>query len=286
MARAPRRPSGLTGPGATSWRPTAIFLVIGGLLLALAYALKPEGMGRTEFSTQAALSAAFVFLTVASLNLLWSWLGGDPIATAIADLRGSMDLLKDSERTGVQRILPVSGSWSYEDWMDRLKSATERVDLMGFNLLVWRNGEAFEDELLRLIGHKVRVRVLILDRQHPFLDGYMGLSTRVPPNRDRLCADLDEAKHFFNGIDQRVLDEYGDRFAAYFELRTAHEGKMAVHVCRIDDELLAIPYLFSVKASQGPLLLVRGHQSKLFRTFQNEFDQLWTLSAPGRDHPA
>jgi hypothetical protein len=259
-------------------QPTPIFFILGALVLALAHSIKPGTTPDAEFWSNALSDAAFVFLTVACLNLLWGWLGGDPISSAIGELRGSIDLIKDSQVTGVQRVLGVSGVWSYEEWMGKLRSARHRVDLMGVNLLVWRKGADFELELLRLVRSGVRVRVLIMDPDHSYLAAHGWVENEETSRMERNRAALVEAKAFFEDLRHRVVQD--GRSEGDFEVRTVRRGKMALHLCRIDEEIFAIPYLYSVRASRGPLFVIHGSDSLLFRTLEGEFNQIWDLNRP------
>src|SRR5437762_14121024 len=116
-----------------SAKPVILFLIIGGLLLWISYLLRPQSP-QDAFVSNALSQAAFVVLTVTIVNFLWILLGGDPITNALKllyeTLAQSNDLLRDSHRTGVIAIFAKSDALSSNDWIERLRSAKDQVDLM------------------------------------------------------------------------------------------------------------------------------------------------------------
>jgi len=134
---------------------------------------------------------AFTLGTVAIVSLVWKLLGGDPVDEALTDLEAVSDrtkaavgdlkanigalktaqddvirsgsLLADSRKSGVERVHAYSTHVAtQEGWMQRLISAQEYIELMGYTLLVWTKGVNFEHELAQRVRSGVRVRVLII----------------------------------------------------------------------------------------------------------------------------
>lgn len=143
------------------WRRFVLFLVLGFGLLLWSYYVTPGGK-RGEFASLALISASFVLLAVALLNVAFWIAGGEPTALQLerlstnlkglgSDLLGSFEVLKDSNITGLQRILGTSRDFERkgDSWMGRLMSAREKVDLMGYSLFVWSTGQNFCDEMVR-----------------------------------------------------------------------------------------------------------------------------------------
>jgi hypothetical protein len=86
-------------------------LLLGSVLLVWAYFVTPADKIK-EFPSNALISAAFVLLAVTLLNFVYWLAGGEPIAAQLErlahDLVGSFDVLRDTQETGLERILGTS----------------------------------------------------------------------------------------------------------------------------------------------------------------------------------
>jgi hypothetical protein len=161
-------------------RARIFFFIIGMLLLIPSYFMTAPGK-HGEFLTSTLQNVGLIALTVVIVDFLWGLVGGDPVSDSIvqlqhtlAELRTSVRLLDDSHRTGLQRIFAASGAaGSAQDWMDRLKAASNLVDLMGYSLHVWTKGEHFESTVARLARNGVRIRVLIMAPDNPELAAFV-----------------------------------------------------------------------------------------------------------------
>ena len=58
------------------------------------------------------------------------------------------------------------------------------------------------------------------------------------------------------------------------QFRVVRNGLIVTQICRFDSKMTVIPYLWSVKASESPLLRLEGHDTKMVEIYQNEFDKL------------
>jgi hypothetical protein len=272
-------------------KPSIIFLFIGGLLLFIAYLLRPSSPQADGFISSALSNIAFVLLTVTILDLLWGLLGGEPISKSLSDLRQSLhlfdnnlqqyiNLLGDSRTTGVVRLLTISGDFgSPGDWMQRLKSAQQEIDLMGYNLHVWTKGDNFEEEVLKLVQKGTKVRILIMDENNPSFDSFLNVTQLQTISTAFVKSELQQARKVFEQIDQKI-HAMNVKPSGSFELRTVQKGLIICHMCRTDAEMVVINYLFSEIASRSPLMLIQGREAKMFQMYQKEFDQIWKLNEP------
>jgi len=263
------------------WQRFVLFLVLGLVLLVLAYYATPDDKIK-EFRSNALASAAFVLLAVTLLNFVYWLAGGEPIAAQLerlaGDLVSSFDVLKDTQQTGLQRILGTSRDFERkgDSWMGKLMSAKQNVDLMGYSLLVWSTGRDFHSEVLALLKRGVNIRVLVMDPSNPHFAALANYH-QIPSIKDieSVKGEVIRAIAVFDAIAAAAPKGPG---MGTFELRKIRTGLVVCQVCRIDDWLAAIPYLYSVVASESPLLQIRGAGAELFRWYTREFDSLWSLN--------
>src|SRR6266567_2350888 len=253
---------------------SGIFLIIGALLLALAFFLQTNA-----FLSSAFFNAAFVMLAVVILNLLWALLGGEPVSNAIEQLKESFQILKQSNETGVVG-LSLSGKFSRNEWGERLRNSQQQVDLMGYTLLTWIKTTNFENEVLKLVQKGVRIRILILDEINPHFDSFIN-SHLAGTSIERTRSELKDARKAFENIIQEVQATQTANSPGDFELRTAKEGLITCNICRTDSTMIVVSYMYWQKAVTSPLLLILQSQEEpnLFQAYQEEFDRLWELNA-------
>lgn len=289
-------------------RQTLIFLIIGSLTLSISYFLLPSDK-RPEFLSAAFMNRAFVIIAIGLLNIVWWLAGGEPISRTLNDsdrkiqqslqllddsrntgaatlneLRHGFQLIEDSRMTGLQRVLTVSREFELRggDWMDRLNSAQASTDLMGFSLLIWTKGQNFIEQIINTVRRGVNVRILIMDPDHnDYFHSFVNKYQIVALKDDAaVISEVRAAQHVFEHIAQEI-GKVGNSGHGVFEFRTVKKGLICCQICRTDDELVAIPYLFSVVASESPLIVAHGESAGLYQSYRKEFDKLWMLNGPG-----
>jgi hypothetical protein len=261
-------------------KPMIIFALLGILLLIIAALLTPTSKAQ-EFISTALANVAFVLLTVVIVNFLWETLGGEPIGSAVDELRTSVKLLDDSHSSGIERILPISGTFgTHGDWMNRLKSAKESVDIMGYTLHVWTRGKDFEGEVVNLAQKGVKLRFLIMDKDNPNLGSLIN-NKIASISLDGTKRELGHMNNVFASIQNKLQQVLSPEVAKdIVSVRKVSKGLIVCQLCRIDSEMTVINYLYSDVASNNPLIVVRGKETTLFDVYEKEFNNLWELNKP------
>jgi hypothetical protein len=254
------------------------------LLLVVAYFmnLEPAPTPRWSFITSTIQNVALIVVTIVIVDFLWQIVGGEPVGQAIealgstlTELRGAVDLLEDSHRTGLQRLHGVAGAaGSQREWMERLESATSAVDLMGYTLHVWTGGESFETTVLRMVRAGVRFRVVIMHEDNPSLSALVNQDQITALTLARVREDIKAATRAFLHIQAQCNQLSLDGF----HFRLLRSGLIVTQLCRTDSRLTSIQYLFSSVASRSPLLDVSGSDTELFRIYVQEFEAIWSLA--------
>jgi hypothetical protein len=227
-------------------------------------------------------NTGLTILTVVVITFLWNLLGGDPVNNSITKLDGtlknfqdSVKLLEDSKVSGLERVLAVSGKFgSHDEWMGRLKAAEKVIDLMGYDILVWTKGENFENEISTLVSRGVKIRVLIMDETNPHLEAFMNLTQITSISINVVKENIKLVKNVFSNIKSSL----NHSLQPHLEMKTLKKGLIPMQICRTDNNLTMVQYIFSEIASRSPILVVKGEESSLYKIYQNEFDKLWELS--------
>lgn len=238
-------------------------------------------MSGQSFLSGALSNIGFILLTVVIVNFFWEINGGEPIAAILNEFRSSVRLLNDSHTSGIERLIPISGEFgSHGDWMIRLRSAKKEVNLMGYSLHVWTRGDRFQEEVERLVVNGVRFRVMIMDEENPHLHSIMNDSQITHISLDQLKDEILIVKKVFDSIDSKLISLPSGTVRGSLEFRTIRKGVALCQICRTDNEMTVINYMYSVIASHSPLILIRGSDSHLFSAYLREFDGLWELNPP------
>ncbi len=191
------------------------------------------------------------------------------------------NLLADSRTTGVIRLLAISGDFGvHGDWMRRLESAENQVDLMGYTLYVWTKGEKFEEEFFNLVQRGVKFRILIMDEKNPFFESFINVYQILGISTPYVRAELQQVQKVFADIGKTIQNMKDPNSSGSFEVRTVQKGLIVCQITRTDAEMVVVNYLYSEVGSRSPLMLIQGEESKMFQAYQKEFNRLWELNAP------
>jgi hypothetical protein len=276
-----------------TWRPSVIFGIIGSLVLIIASLVfmlwAPKDASFAEFSSQVLAEVGLTLVAVALLGVLWNLLGGEPTVNALQSLVAALDervkglltrvgLLRDSQDTGVLRLWGTSNATDLK-WLERLRASQERVDLMGMFLHHWAREYAFETEALDLVRRGVKIRVLMMDQENPNLGAFLNERGVSGVDKASVEGEFQTSVRAFSKTAESCVSLQTDTGGS-FAFRQAGLGTIPCYVFRTDDEMVVIPYLYSVGAAQSPTMLIRGHKSALFSTYEREFDCLWNLNEP------
>lgn len=187
--------------------------------------------------------------------------------------------LADEQRLRLQAlsesgILGVFGARSVrirDEYVSRLKAATERIDVIGFGLSAFR--EDFQTEIPRW-KDGAHVRILILDPEFPSgRTSYASQRDREEGNSEGKIAE--ECRKFVDDFGHLV----GKGPKGSLEIRK-YRCLPTVNILRVDDELFWGPYLVNRQSRNTPTFLVK-RGGFLYTHFNDHFDHIWNhLSEP------
>ena len=149
---------------------------------------------------------------------------------------------------------------------------------MGYTLHVWTRTSTFGADVVGLVRNGVTVRFLVMDSTNPHLEALINSQQITALNLSQVKAELEGFQNQVRSIQQEIRKLSDSKGS--FEFRTVKQGLTVNQICRFDDEIRVIPYLWSVVASSSPLLVIEGATTGLFKTYQAEFENLWEINGP------
>ncbi len=297
--------------GEPAYRTKLAFFALLGAVAILASFLLQSGLLKdilVQFSV--------TFVAVALIQILWDFLGGDPLETRLnaaqnetlasiqavekgleesiqgldkqlGAVAGSMTLLADlaDGNIGIARLWPTRRAWQSDPeeglsvWHQRLCSAT-KVSIAGNTLWNnWLNDALLRKRLLANVAHHgdVTVRLVLYDPDSEVL-------------RIRARDEGDIRSH---GIYQMQNEIESSLAVLAQEMAALEEGPRArlevrltdksVHVCQLvwaDERMLVALYLAGKSGGPCPTFELRGPGSAYYATYAEQFEILWNRARP------
>lgn len=267
------------------------------ILLFAILILTAQGIGRDKLSGQLIFEFAVTIGAVAALQILWDFLGGDPVETAIDSLsRNSVtkgefsevtnkikllyqdiSLLGDIEQTGVDRLWPTRKIWQSDEndgleiWKERIIKA-ENVDILSDSF--WSNWFQSQDFRVafenRIREKKGRTRLLIF---RPY----------SPAVRQR-SYDQGSSPSFLSRESNDTLDEIRGMVLrnpsnSSLNVRVNGTAMNNYQIIRADDYILIASYLMRETGSPSPTIQARkGTEKGYYYSYLKHFDHIWQES--------
>jgi hypothetical protein len=212
---------------------------------------------------------AIVVITVGVLQVVWTWLGGDPTTKAIEEVRDVLDVARDAHIVGLTRIYS-SVSELPRAWVDMAEQArpSSTLRLMTPTLDELVRTQEFSNLIEKLLARGIRVKALTLAATNPDL---WSLERRMHTQPGHYQQQVENSLTTL----VRLHNKYKERV----EVRVLERGTMGWGVLQLDDEMLAVPLLRTVTERSCPVLrLQRGNEHGTFEFLDREFDSLWQIA--------
>lgn len=282
---------------APEYRTKVAFFVLLGLLAGLLAGRLEED---PRFWSDALKQFSIVFIAVGLLQLLWDFLGGDPLSLEIRSVDRRMSLLSDllDQRLGVERVWAIRREWErdIEDgldvWQGRVCQA-KHVDIMSNTF--WNNWLK-EEEFVARFCHALerpgtRVRILVYDpassvarlraKDEEAKEPKTSLA-RPTGNHGEERAGTSEMTSEIERTIGRVEGIYQERSMPRrrLELRLSAEYPQLAQIVRADDCMLVALYLSGRTGGHSPTLQLTGPSSRFFDAYQQQFEVMWERATP------
>ncbi len=150
---------------------------------------------------------------------------------------------------------------------DQMIEAGEFVCLAGLSLGSWANSESF-GSLERALERGVKVRMLLVDSEHPMLDNLI--------NPRLALQSAAKIREQIEGTCPRFRD-LSDRFRNA-EIRVLKQGMLTSALLVTDKVALVVQYLYSLESGNSPLFRY-PRATTLHGVALGEFNSLWEANA-------
>jgi len=228
------------------------------------------------------LALAAALIAIVLVEIIWKLYGGDPITRAIAGvygaivaLRTSTSLLRDLDRTGIERIHPQRRFTNFDNWYNLINSA-QQVDMMGDSL---RRDWTARDEFVKTVESRAKegkctFRVLVLE---PSADS--------PITRQRMIEENDaERRMIANSLFtlntlNKIRESLDGEAKEHVKIKVVQGSSLHCYMVRADDRILVANYLSHIRGSDLPAMEIRGRDTSFFQVFAAEFERMWELGA-------
>jgi len=257
----------------------AFFLLLGFTVVLLAVLLQ----NRSPFWSGVLREFAVTFGAIGMLQLLWDFLGGEPmelrveeIKDEVRNIKSSMILLSDliDGNVGIERIWPDRRAWQLDSvhglktWQTWVAQASE-VEIMSHTLWNnWLHQDRFRKQLFANLTRGASVRVLVYDPDSDLL------RLRTIDERDAPGEMQQEIKSTLLRLGEgwNDLDESAKK---NLEVRLTNQSPQYAQIIRADEQMLVAIYLSGKSGGLSPTMQLRGAQSAYFVKYANQFEIMW-----------
>jgi hypothetical protein len=238
---------------------SGIFALVGGLIIIIALLVHPG------FWKDIIKDIGVVIFSIAMIDLLWHWLGGDPVGNAIAKLHESNALVVQADRCGLIGVgAKREDLWSPTEIRNMILASKSNIDLCGWTLYLFTENHNLMRALVERASDGVRVRVLVGHPKNPFLEGSVKQSL-LNQMREQMNVSIAE----FGGHQSQ---------SSNFVTRAIRDKTIAVSLLRFDDKMQVTPYLVNYSTEVTPRYNFLGLDREVFERYLREFEELFKLA--------
>ena len=179
------------------------------------------------------------------------------------DVREMSTLTSNGNRLGLTNIGSTGDelNWPPNRFITEVGNAKFAIDLCGATLYYVYSNDAILDALVAAAARNVPVRILLPAPESPLL--------------------VATFQSDFRSAIGRLSKELSDRIKSRqsnIQLKHLKEKTLTMSILRIDDNMLAVPYLYKFQTGESPHFFVRGSGTPMFKTYESEFTALFAVA--------
>lgn len=256
--------------------PYIILTILGALVVIIAFFVKPDTITNNEFIYTVFLNIGFAVLTIVIVNFLWFILGGQPLEEIIHKSVNTFKLASDGFKVGLDRIFLVSSEFATpNEWIVKLKSAKNEIDLMGYSLCMLTRTNDFQNTLLQLVNKNIKIRILIMDEENEHFGAALNFEALSSLTLESMKGEVEACTHCVEYVRGHIKKNKEKNF----KFEKVKKGLTECQIIRIDNYLYVTPYLYSKHTSGSPLFTLKKQEGGLYDKYVEEFETLWKLNS-------
>lgn len=156
-----------------------------------------------------------------------------------------------------------------ENWIELLKSTQKVFDIMGINLRSWSKTKGFRDYLNEKSAEGCIIRILITHESHQLINNIADYSS-PEITQNNIINDINFMARYFTDFPDKHPN---------IQFRQLKKGCMHFQLCRTDEQIVFIQYMYSQKPSYSPLWqFSRKANEHIYELMTQEFNELWDLN--------
>lgn len=255
------------------------------------------------------LQIAITFVTVAFVQILWGFVGGDPVEIQIkstgADigqnmqlvenrlgntiqivdnkletLKKSLNLLADliDGNIGIERIWPDRRAWREDKeaglavWHEWICQSKEVFIVSNTLWNGWINHEKFRERLFDNLNRGAVIKLVVYHPMSPILD------LRAKDEKDpksfgvqQMQSEIVSSLKLITELLETVSDEARKRF----EIRLMYDYFLYSQIVKADDRMMVALYLSGKTGGPSPTFQLEGEQTVYFAKYSEQFRIVW-----------
>jgi len=268
----------------------AYFVLIGFVLFLLAWLTQPP---LNNFLEQ----VAFVFLGVGLIEVLWDFLGGDPLEEKIGSefqhideklqtIENSVTGLSDivDYDLGIKHIWPNRDTWrddrenGFRKWHEILCLAQNVQVVSNTFHRNWMEQEQFTQGLFSSLKNTPKKMQILL--YHPYSTNLLIRANQEnPENYQSLNEMRNEIIQSLQKTIVELIKPLPHRARNKIEIRLTVFYYHLAQIIIADNKMLVSNYLSDESGHPIPTMQIEGEHTKYFLTYKKQFDTLWKYAA-------
>ena len=239
----------------------AFFVSLGVIGVLAAMVLRP----RSDVVSDLLISIGSTLIATSLLAYLYQRLGARTLADQLAEIRGSLELMRKSLESGIINLWQERRHIPSSTWNEFTKVARKEVWLFGVAEYGFAKDEAFHEILALGLARGCTYKILLLDSASP--------SARYWDDRDKTApSKIRAATEKFTEL---IAENQGK--PGTIEMRVYDEVP-SVSIIRADGQMIVTLYISCLRGDDSPTILVQSVHDGLFTRYAKQFDRTWAAA--------
>lgn len=255
--------------------PLWIFWILGGSSIAIAIMASTLTGKLWSLASDITLNIGMAIIAVSMIEWIWRRVGGDPLTTAILELRTTTALLADLTNSGIKRLFINRGAASErKNHITKKITSAKEVDMLGIAL---RSGWSSTPEFQELLKNqarkdKTRFRIIVFD---PKSKGVIQRASEEDGKPSMRIAE--SAASTLNVLDE-IKSNLPKKDRDSIKIKVVKETNIYCSIIRVDETILVTKYLLHLSGTNSETIEIEGKDTRYYKFYMDEFNAMWDRS--------